>query len=176
MLRAEFHRVGGPRGSGAHADVDRALEVLLKARLQALHPCRWNGEETRSDAIDGREIRVVDPNDGTREFLHGLRGSAISMALLRDRKPVLGVVFAPVALDDHGDLIVWAEGARLARSGEPEMRTDAAAPGILALNANAADYADHNCRTMRGFRVRALPGPAYVWPLRRWEMLMSPQA
>jgi len=161
LLRAEFHRVGGPRGSGSHADVDRELENLLKARLQALHDCRWNGEETCHDAIDAHDIWVVDPNDGTSDFLQGLRGSAISIALLRDRKPVLGVVFAPVAPDDHGDLIVWAEGARLTRNGVPVVRTVAGVPGILALNAKAADCADHNRRTLPGFRVRALPSPAY---------------
>lgn len=161
VLRAEFHREGGPRGSGSHAAVDREVEELLKTPLHALHGCRWIGEETTQDAIDDRDIWVVDPNDGTRDFLKGVRGSAISIALLRDRKPVLGVVFAPVAPDDTGDLIAWAEGAWLTRNGVPVVETAASVPGILAFNANAADYAAHNRRTLRGFRIRALPSPAY---------------
>jgi len=161
VLRAEYHRVAGPRGFGSHADVDREVENLLKARLQALQVCRWVGEETSQDAIDARDVWVVDPNDGTSDFLKGLRGSAISIALLRGRKPVLGVVFAPVAPDDTGDLIAWAEGAALTRNGLPVGKTTASVPGILAFNANAADYAAHNRRTLPDFRIRALPSPAY---------------
>lgn len=49
LIRAEFHRDGGPRGAGSHADVDDEVEALLKKRLQSLHECRWNGEETTHD-------------------------------------------------------------------------------------------------------------------------------
>jgi hypothetical protein len=45
MLRQEFHRPGGPRGSGDHADIDREAEELIQKRLLAAFP--WNdlGEE-----------------------------------------------------------------------------------------------------------------------------------
>ncbi|WP_348530034.1 inositol monophosphatase family protein [Pseudomonas sp. BN606] len=52
----------------------------------------------------------MDPNDGTRDFLQGHLGSAISVGLLRECVPVLGVVFAP--LTAHGtDCMAWAEVA-----------------------------------------------------------------
>ncbi|MCT2539975.1 inositol monophosphatase family protein [Sedimentimonas flavescens] len=164
LIRAEFHRDGGPRGQGSKAAVDDEVEELLKAQLQRLHPCRWNGEETTRDRIDTRDIWVVDPHDGTRDFLKRHRGSAISIALLRDRRPVLGVVFAPVAPDDRGDLIAWAEGSVLTRNGSIVPRrtpsTAATAP-VLALNADAADFARHNHQKLPGIRIRALPSPAY---------------
>lgn len=165
LIRAEFHREGGPRGRGSKAPVDGEVETFLKTRLQRLHACRWNGEETTRDAIDARDVWVVDPQDGTTDFLRGLRGAAISIALLRDLRPVLGVVFAPVAPDDHGDLIAWAEGAALARNGiaitPGAAAADAEGAMVLAFNADAADYAAHNHRKLPGCRVRALPSPAY---------------
>ncbi len=39
---------------------------------------------------------VVDPHDGTRAFLEGRRGSAVSVGLLLHGIPVLGVVYAPL--------------------------------------------------------------------------------
>lgn len=164
LIRAEFHRDGGPRGHGSKAAVDDEVEALLKARLQRLHPCRWNGEETTRDGVDARDVWVIDPQDGTRDFLQGRRGSAISIALLRDLRPVLGVVFAPVAPDDRGDLIAWAEGTSLTRNGitirTSETKNEAGAL-VLALNADAADYATHNQQKLPGCRIRALPSPAY---------------
>ena len=62
---------------------------------------------------------VVDPHDGTRAFLEGRRGSAISVALLREATPVLGVVYAPTSPDRGPDLIAWAEGGGITRNGAP---------------------------------------------------------
>lgn len=160
MIRVEANRPGGPRGRGGKAPVDDEAEQLLKTRLSALLPCGWHGEETGAEPIGAGDIWIVDPHDGTSDFLKGLRGSAISVALLRGGRPVLGVVYAPLAPDDGGDLFAWAEGAALARNGQSvELK-----PGglrVLALNADAADYAAHNQAALPGWRIRAVPSPAY---------------
>lgn len=54
----------------------------------------------------------MDPNDGTTDLLNGLKGSAISVALLRNEVPILGVVYAPVTLEGPPDCIAWTEGLR----------------------------------------------------------------
>ncbi len=111
LLRADFHRPGGPRGSGEHADADVEAERLIRARLTAAMP-DWGylGEETGSAPGTSDHMWAVDPNDGTRFYLKGYRGSAVSIAVLRGGRPVLGVVFAFAFPDDKGDLIAWAEG------------------------------------------------------------------
>ncbi|WP_442580268.1 inositol monophosphatase family protein [Mesorhizobium sp. ASY16-5R] len=161
LIREEFHRAGGPRGHDGHAPVDEDVEELLKRRLMALYPCGWLGEETSAIESPDGSCWVVDPNDGTRDFLKLIRGSAISVALLKDCVPVLGVVYAPVAPDDRGDLFAWGQGGVLTRNGEPVRPVEANRPSLVAMTTDAADYALHNHLTLPGFRVRAVPAPAY---------------
>ncbi len=119
LLRAEFHRPGGPRGAGGHADVDTEAERLIQQRLLAACPWGYLGEELGSRDRGGEpHVWVVDPNDGTSAYLKGWRGSAVSIAALRDGVPVLGVVYAFAYPDDGGDLFAWAEGCSpLTRNG-----------------------------------------------------------
>lgn len=113
LLRQEFQRPEGPRGSGSKADVDEEIEWLLRTRLLALLPAFYRGEETGTCAAGlGSEdwCWLVDPHDGTSAFLKGHRGSAVSVALLWQGAPLLGVVYAPLSPDRGDDLIAWAEG------------------------------------------------------------------
>jgi ADP-ribosylglycohydrolase/fructose-1,6-bisphosphatase/inositol monophosphatase family enzyme len=122
LLRADFHRPGGARGGGDKADADTEAEREIRARLMAAFP-RWGyrGEETGVQPGDpGEPIWLVDPNDGTRDYLAGRRGSAVSIGLVHEGRPVLGVVFAFAYPDDAGDLFAWAEGTGpLRRNGRP---------------------------------------------------------
>jgi len=188
LLRAEFHRPGGPRGSHGKAPIDSEIESFLRARLTTLHACGWHGEELPRGAGTGPDRWVVDPQDGTRAFLKGLRGSAISVALLRHDRPVLGVVYAPTAPDDGGDLFAWAEGLPPIRNGvilpaigpRPalfrfETLGDASAPWppeaadpkpydaatIIALNEEAGDFAAANHARLAPAAVLAVPSIAY---------------
>lgn len=161
MIRDEFHRPCGPRGSGSKAPVDTEVELFLKERLLALHSCNFLGEETEAVRTSSQDVWVVDPQDGTTDFLAGLRGSSVSVALVRRGRPVLGVVFAPLAPDDDGDLIAWAQGAALTRKGRPVVQSAADEFMVIAMAAPAGDHAKHNHETLPGFRVLALPSPAY---------------
>jgi ADP-ribosylglycohydrolase/fructose-1,6-bisphosphatase/inositol monophosphatase family enzyme len=120
-LVAEFHRPQGPRGRRGHCEVDKEIEERLRARLQAIMPCGFAGEETgMSSGAQPGWTWLVDPHDGTFEFMAGRRGSAISVALLRGSIPVLGVVCSPMSPDRGRDTIAWAEGApAILRNGEP---------------------------------------------------------
>ena len=145
LLRAEFHRPGGPRADGvASAPIDLELEQLIREGLQARFPGDGIvGEEMKSTLPKGaRRTWYLDPHDGTRAFLRGERGSAVSIALVVDGEPALGVVYAPTAPDDGGDLIAWAKGAPLTRNGLvverlplPSKLTSA---HIIAMNTDAA--------------------------------------
>jgi myo-inositol-1(or 4)-monophosphatase len=74
---------------------DIAAEKILKEELMTARPTYgWIGEEGGAD--DGQDPTrrwIVDPLDGTTNFLHGLPHWAISIALEHKGKIVAGVVF-----------------------------------------------------------------------------------
>ena len=126
LLRAELHRPGGARGAVDKADADTEAERLIRERLLAALPgSGFLGEETgRVAGRPGEPLWVVDPNDGTRDYLRGRRGSAVSIGTPASTAgPCLGVVFAFSYPDDSGDLFAWADGCgpvtRNGRRAEP---------------------------------------------------------
>ena len=84
-------------------EADLAAQNALLKRLQAIAPYPVLGEEmTEAEQravweMGGDAFWCVDPIDGTSNFVNGLPYFAISVALVRDRKSVLGVVFDPAA-------------------------------------------------------------------------------
>lgn len=166
MIIREWEREGGPRGSGDKAEVDEEIERLLHERLIGLLDVDFWGEETCQRLTGQRFCWVVDPHDGTRDFLLGLPGSAISVALLRDGQPVLGVVYAPISPDRGRDCIAWAEGLpHLLRNGAAHpvdlsgSRLEAGA--IVWLSAAAARKPNANLRLCEPARFVAMPSIAY---------------
>jgi fructose-1,6-bisphosphatase/inositol monophosphatase family enzyme len=125
MLAAEFSTPAGPRGGEHKAPIDKEIELMLRPRLLALIPGRFIGEEDGIVEAPGAEyVWAVDPQDGTKAFGEGRRGSAVSVGLLRHGVPVMGVVFAPTSPDRGPDMIAWAEGqTAILRNGE-EVRHD----------------------------------------------------
>ena len=110
LLSSEWHRIGGPRGHGDKAAIDSEIEAQLRLDLLELLHCDFWGEETGTHMTGHEYCWVVDPNDGTADFLQHRAGSAISVGLLHNAIPVLGVVYAPIAPDGGEDCISWAEG------------------------------------------------------------------
>ena len=161
MIRAEFHRGDGPRRRGASALIDLEVERVLRRRLLDLCPGGWLGEETGVAKGPGDHLWVVDPHDGTHDFLSGHRGSSISVALLCEGEPILSVVYAPLYPDDDGDMISWRRGAPIRRNGRPIEVDPQAAEGVLAMSLEARERAAEDGRYLEGMRIRALPSPAY---------------
>jgi fructose-1,6-bisphosphatase/inositol monophosphatase family enzyme len=120
LVAAEFARPDGPRFSDhITAPLDHEIELMLRDRLLALVPARFVGEEAGVlEAPANGFCWVVDPHDGTRAFLEGRRGSAVSVALLRHGTPILAVVYAPTSPDRGPDLISWARNGPIRRDGE----------------------------------------------------------
>ena len=79
-------------------EIDLEVDAFLQEKLAALDPeAGWLSEETLddSDRSARRRLWVVDPIDGTRDYLRGRTGWCVSVALVEDRVPVLGVLSAP---------------------------------------------------------------------------------
>ena len=99
-------------------DVDLEVDALLKERLTALLPdAGWLSEETADDRarLAHERIWVVDPIDGTRDYLRGRPGWAVSIALVEQGRPVIGVLDAPA----RGERWIATAGAGATRNGIP---------------------------------------------------------
>ena len=80
------------------SDIDIAVDALLTTRLRAILPeAAWLSEETIDDPsrLDARLLWLVDPIDGTRDYVRGRSGWCVSVALVADGLPVFAVMAAP---------------------------------------------------------------------------------
>lgn len=104
------------------SSADLAVDAFLRTQLHDLLPSAgWLSEET-IDAPNQREgelVWLVDPIDGTRDFIRGRTGWAISVALVSNHRPLLAMLHAPArnefwqAEAGHG---AFCNGARLSAS------------------------------------------------------------
>jgi myo-inositol-1(or 4)-monophosphatase len=73
--------------------VDKAAETLLVSELTALLPDSGFITEEKTIAQEEKDfVWIIDPIDGTTNFIHGLPLFSISIALMQSKKIVLGVV------------------------------------------------------------------------------------
>jgi myo-inositol-1(or 4)-monophosphatase len=86
-------------------EVDRMSEMLLRNKIQQEYPGHWILSEEDSCQANAYEIFkrqdsgygwIIDPIDGTTNFIHGIPHFAISIGIVKDREPIIGVVYNPV--------------------------------------------------------------------------------
>lgn len=81
-------------------DADHAAELIIVAGLRALTPGRVVVAEEEMAAghvpkLDGSPFWLVDPLDGTKEFIKRNGEFTVNIALIENGKPTLGIVLAP---------------------------------------------------------------------------------
>lgn len=151
---------------------DEEAERFLKREIESMMPgVLFVGEESASqdpdllDRLDHAETAVVvDPLDGTANFVAGMPLFGVMAAVVRHGKPVAGVIYDPISDDwvmaeqGGGAFLIRPEGTerRLAVSSSvplPDMvgyvSTDflppAVKPDILARLAKARMFSSHRC-------------------------------
>jgi len=85
---------------------DKKAEEVLVAGLTKARP-RFGFLLEEGGKIEGADTSnrwIIDPLDGTTNFLHGIPHFSISIALERDGEPVAGVIYEPIT-----DQMFWAE-------------------------------------------------------------------
>ena len=86
-------------------DADFAVQAFLQEGLLKLLPCSiLLAEEQENQPLGDEPTWIVDPIDGTINFMRGRRCSAISVALVRHSQAMLGLIYDP-----YGDEMFWAE-------------------------------------------------------------------
>ncbi|GIH28188.1 inositol monophosphatase [Acrocarpospora phusangensis] len=116
--------------------LDRESEDLIRARIRAARPGdAILGEEAGADAGRGRVRWIVDPIDGTVNFLYGLPSWAVSIGVEVDGEIVAGVVNAVPT----GELFTATKGGGAWLAGE-RLRCNTGVPLDRALIATGFGY------------------------------------
>jgi len=144
---------------------DRAAHEILSAGLRRLTPeipvLSEESADEHAPAVrrQWREFWLIDPLDGTKEFISRNGEFTVNVALIRDHRPVLGVVSAPVlqtvyyGVEGVGAFVVPESGP-----AEPiQVRHPAASPLVVvgsrshrgdSLDAVLAQIGPHELRPM----------------------------
>ncbi|MCA9939313.1 MAG: 3'(2'),5'-bisphosphate nucleotidase CysQ [Anaerolineales bacterium] len=119
-------------------DADFAADTLLKERLLALLPeAGWLSEETRDnpDRLNKKYVWVVDPLDGTKEFVMGIPEFSVAVALVEAGQPILSVIYSPAT----GELFQAAKGQGTLYNGRAAVLSPRAALAGAAIDASRSE-------------------------------------
>ncbi|MBF0370461.1 MAG: 3'(2'),5'-bisphosphate nucleotidase CysQ [Magnetococcales bacterium] len=141
-----YHRPGKQVSSAANVreksadnpltQADLEADTILRETLLAARPdYGWLSEETADDLnrLTRKRAWVVDPIDGTKEFIMGLPQFAVSVGLVEDGKTIAGCVYNPAA----DELFTAAQGQGVQLNGQPvstSPRKDLSGATCLASN------------------------------------------
>lgn len=159
---------------------DRQAEKLLRDLITTAWPDHGIvGEEFGQTAGSSEYTWIVDPIDGTKSFISGVPLYAVLLALVREREPVLGVMYFP-GLDDmiyasRGEGCYW--NGRPARVSDVSDMADAVllASELSSLQRGAQAAAWHDLVDMTYFQRTW--GDAYGYALvctGRAEIMLDP--
>ncbi|MEM9794839.1 MAG: inositol monophosphatase family protein [Pseudomonadota bacterium] len=130
----------GAKGPGDFVSrADRAAEDIIRAELTEARPnYGWLGEESGESAgKDPTRRWIVDPLDGTTNFLHGMPHWAISIALEHKGEVVSAVIYDPTK-----DELFWAEkGAGAWLDGRERLRVSGRTNMIETVYATGLPFA-----------------------------------
>jgi myo-inositol-1(or 4)-monophosphatase len=103
----------------ARGDPVTAADLAANEVLQALLPSEgegWLSEETADNPrrLQYRRVWVVDPLDGTREFVDGIPEWCISVGLVEEGVPVAGGILSP----PNNQMVLGAMGRGVTLNGE----------------------------------------------------------
>jgi len=137
--------VGTYAGSSLHVDhklenepvteADRAANAFIVERLAAAFPDdAILSEELPDDGsrLKSRRVWMVDPIDGTRDFILGDVGFAVMIGLCVDGRPTVGVVSQPVGQRTYSGVVGQGAWLETPAQGRQPMRTSdlRSPPGI----------------------------------------------
>jgi myo-inositol-1(or 4)-monophosphatase len=149
---------GGDPVTEADTAVDACLRDLLPASGEG-----WLSEETADDRrrLAARRVWIVDPLDGTKEFVAGVPEWSVSIALVEDGEATAGGVCNPAA----GTTMVGAVGLGILVDGTPSL------PVAAATALAGADVLASRSEMARGewarfrFLPRLVPMGSVAWKL-----------
>jgi histidinol-phosphatase len=151
-------------------DADRSVEATLRETLSRRHPDDpVLGEEFGGTTVFSGRQWVIDPIDGTKNFVRGVPVWATLIALLRDGVPVAGAVSAP-ALQRRW----WAgegEGAFAAVAGGSPRRLSVSS--VADIESASLSFSSLSGWAKLGLRDRFIDLTDAVWRVRGFGDFLS---
>ncbi len=134
-------------------ETDEKIQKFLIEKLALLIPdASFLGEEDGQDVFSEKMSHgfcfVIDPIDGTSNFVYGYRPSVVSIGLLKDGKPFMAVICNP-----FDDMTFTAEAGKGAfMNGEKILSSDAPLSDSLALFGTSPYYPELHDRSFKTAR------------------------
>ncbi len=123
-----------------------AEHAFLGEESPAEQPIAASGGQSSGRVESAQWTWVVDPLDGTMNYVHGLAQYAVSVAVLRQGRPEAGCVYDPVADEcytaqrGHG---AWLNGEPIRASGQTDLGQSLVAVSFPAkVDANSRELSD----------------------------------
>ena len=112
-LDVKMKGIGNPV-TDADYEADDVLHELL---IHETPNFGWLSEETKdsSDRLKKEFVWIVDPLDGTKEFVEGIPNFVISIGLVKNGNPVLGAIINPIT----SELYTAYKGSGVQFNGDP---------------------------------------------------------
>lgn len=154
-IEAERKSGGDPVTEADHA-VNDELHRILPRNGEA-----WLSEETTDDRarLDASRVWIVDPLDGTREFVMGLPEWCVSIGFVEDGVPVAGGILNPAT----GERIVGARGQGVLANGSPAKPSERTSleGGVVLASRSEVKRGEWALFDDAPFEIRALGSVAY---------------
>ena len=135
--------------------VDKTAEEQLVAALKAILPEAGFITEEKTNQTVGEVYQwIIDPLDGTTNFIHGIPTYSVSIALQQENELVLGVGYE-VCRDEcfyawkNGG--AWLDGERIQVSQAPKLSHTLLATGLRRIGSAAVDLAYVACGRFDGY-------------------------
>lgn len=132
---------------------DLAVEKYLKNQFQKEFPdFTIIAEESDNTDIEFNNSIIIDPIDGTTNFVNQVPHCAISVGVYKDKKPYIGIVYNPIleemyiAQKDKG---AYCNGEKLTVSDDDKLQTSLLATGFPYTSASNEDDLDFVIRNMK---------------------------
>ena len=151
-------------GAGPLTAADLAADAVLRRTLPH-NGEGWLSEESVDDdaRLSCRRVWVVDPIDGTREFVDGIPEWCISIGLVEDGVPVAGGIFNPAT----DELVLGSLETGVTYNGTPATVRDPEALADVTVLASRSETKRGEWARFRGapFRIEACGSVAYKMAL-----------
>lgn len=127
--------------------VDKMSEALLRAKIQKNYPEHWilseedTGQANSYEAYNSQDSGygwIIDPIDGTTNFIHGIPHFSVSIGIVKNGEPIIGVVYNP--LTDELYAACQSYGAYLNGQVINAVKESSLAGAVLATGFQATDW------------------------------------